>query len=275
VNFNFLPLKNKTVVITGGSSGIGKALAIRYAKAGANVVITGRNSNNLIATGQELNKYSTVWHTIVSDVSIYSDCEKMIEEVIKKFGSIDVLVNNAGLSMRASFTETNIEVLKKLMDVNFWGTVYCTKFALPHLIKSKGSLVGISSIAGKKGLPGRTGYSASKFAIEGFLETIRIEHLKDNLHVLIARPGFTASAIRTSSLMANGEPQKESPRTEEEMMSADSVAEKIYNAIQHRRRDLVLTFTGKLTVFFNKFIPRIMDRLVYQHMAEEPGSPFK
>ena len=272
---NFTSLKNKTVLITGGSSGIGKALAMRYAKSGANVVITGRDEVKLTSVLNELSEFRNNVIAVVADVSVFEDCEKVMSETIQKFGNIDVLINNAGISMRGLFADTNLEVIRKLMDTNFWGTVYCTKLALPYLLQSEGSVVGVSSIAGKKGLPGRTGYSASKFAIEGFLETLRIENFKNNLHVLVACPGFTASAIRQSSLGADGKPQQESPRDENSMMSADEVAEKIFVAVKYRKRDLVLTFNGKLTLWLNKFFPSMMDKIVYNHMSKEPGSPFK
>lgn len=161
------------------------------------------------------------------------------------------------------------------MDVNFWGTVYCSKYALPYLLEAKGSLVGVSSIAGYKGLPGRTGYSASKFAMQGFLEVVRIENMKKDLHVLIACPGFTASNIRVTSLAADGSQQGESPRDEGEMMSAEEVAERMIKAIQQKKHRLVLTSQGKLTVTLNKFFPKLMDKLVYNHMAKEEDSPFK
>ena len=162
------------------------------------------------------------------------------------------------------------------MDVNFWGTVYCTKYALPHLLKQQGSLVGISSIAGFLGLPGRAGYSASKFAMHGFLETVRTENLKNNLHVLIAAPGFTASNVRKSALTADGTQQGETPRAEEKMMSAEEVALHLANAIKKRKRTLILTFVeGKLTVFLRKWWPSLIDKLSYNHMAKEPDSPFK
>jgi short-subunit dehydrogenase len=161
------------------------------------------------------------------------------------------------------------------MDTNFWGAVYCTKYALPSILKNKGSVVGISSIAGKKGLPGRTGYSSSKFALEGFLETLRTENIKKDLHVLVACPGFTASRIRQTALAADGNTQGESPRDEQKMMSAEQVADEVFIAVKKRKRDLVLTFNGKLTVFLNKIIPAWLDKIVYNHMAKEPDSPFK
>lgn len=212
---------------------------------------------------------------VQADVSAEADAKRIIDETLAKFGQIDVLINNAGISMRALFEEMDLSVLKRLMDTNFWGAVYCTKYALPHLLETKGSVVGISSIAGKKGLPGRTGYSASKFALEGFLETLRIENLKKDLHVLVACPGFTASDIRISSLSADGSAQGESPREENKMMSAQTVAHEIAEAVINRKRDLILTFNGRLTVWLNKFFPALIDKLVYKHMAKEPGSPFK
>ena len=177
--------------------------------------------------------------------------------------------------MRALFESTELSVIKQLMDINFWGTVYCSKYALPYLLKSKGSIVGVSSIAGYKGLPGRTGYSASKFAMHGFLEVLRIENMKKGIHVLIACPGFTASNIRNTALAADGSQQGESPRDETKMMSAQEVAERIIQAIEKKKDRLVLTREGKLIVLLNKFFPKFMDKMVYNHMAKEPDSPFK
>ncbi|MBK5284944.1 MAG: SDR family oxidoreductase, partial [Bacteroidia bacterium] len=191
------------------------------------------------------------------------------------FGQIDILINSAGISMRALFDDVQLDVLKRVFEINFWGTVYCTKFALPHLLLSKGSLVGISSIAGKTGLPGRTGYSSSKFAMEGFLQTVRIENIKKELHVLVACPGFTASNIRSAALNAEGATQKESPRDETKMMQPDEVANKILNAIVKRKRDLVLTSEGKITVLLSKLFPSFLDKMVYNHMAKEKNSPLK
>jgi short-subunit dehydrogenase len=177
--------------------------------------------------------------------------------------------------MRALFEDVDLSVLRRLMDTNFWGTVYCSKFALPYLMKSKGSLVAISSIAGYKGLPGRTGYSSSKFAIQGLLEVIRIENRKKGLHVLIAAPGFTASNIRNVALAKDGSQQGETPLDESKLMPAETVAIKIADAIEKRKRTLILTTQGKMTVLLNKFFPTFMDKMVYNHMAKEPDSPFK
>ena len=177
--------------------------------------------------------------------------------------------------MRALFDDLDLKVLHRLMDVNFWGTVYCTKFALPYLQQSKGSLVGISSVAGIHGLPGRTGYSASKFAMTGFLETIRIENLKKGLHVMVACPGFTASNVRFSALTADGSQQGATPRKEEKMMSPEQVAHIVARGIARRKRLCLMEGEGRGTHFLKKFAPALVDKIFYWVMAKEPDSPFK
>jgi short-subunit dehydrogenase len=266
-------MKNKVVIITGASSGIGLATAKEFAKRGSKLVLAARNLDKLIELENELINVEVI--SVRTDVSIESDCKNLIEKAIEKFGTIDVLINNAGISMRAIFTDVDLTVLKQLMDVNFWGTVYCTKYALPYILKNEGSVVGVSSIAGFKGLPGRTGYSASKFAMQGFLETIRIENLKKNLHVLVVAPGFTSSNIRKTALASDGSIQGETPLKEDKLMSAEEVALNIAKAVVKRKRTLVLTLQGKLVVLLDKFFPKMMDKLSYNHMAKEPNSPLK
>lgn len=268
-------MKGKTVIITGASSGIGMACAELFAVQGCRVMLAARQKYKLDNIVNKLKQQGHDVAVCAADVSKEEDCRNLIDETIKQFGQIDVLICNAGISMRAIFEDVDLNVIRKVMEVNFWGTVYCTKFALPHLLKSKGSVVGISSIAGKKGLPGRTGYSASKFAMEGFLETLRTENLKKDLHVLVACPGFTASNIRNTALAKDGSTQGESPRIEENMMSAEEVANHIYSAVKNRKRDLVLTFNGKMAVLLNKFFPGLMDKVVYNHMAKEKDSPLR
>ncbi|MDP4185789.1 MAG: SDR family oxidoreductase [Bacteroidota bacterium] len=267
-------MNDKVVVITGASSGIGKALAYEFAAQGAKLVLAARRTDRL--TQIELDLKNTEILSVKTDVSVEDECKQLIEQAFVRFGRIDILVNNAGISMRALFEDLDLSVLKRLMDVNFWGTVYCTKYALPYLLKTKGSVVGIISIAGYVGLPGRTGYSASKFAIRGFLDTLRIENLKKGLHVLVAAPGFTASEVRFSALNAEGARQGETPRDESRMMSAEVCASKIVQAVRKRKRELILTFIeGKFTVFLGKFMGGLLDKLTYSHMAKEPNSPFK
>ncbi len=270
-----ISLKDKVVIVTGGSSGIGKACAIAFAKRGSKVVITGRNGANLYSAAEEIRKMTGVEVLRVeSDVSYQADCKRIIDETLAEFGRIDILINNAGISMRALFKDTDISVIKQLMDINFWGTVYCTKYALPEIMKVKGSIVGVSSIAGFKGLPGRTGYSASKFAIYGFLESLRIENLKTGLHVMVACPGYTASNIRKTALDKDGKQQGESPLEEKKLMTAEKVADEILKGILKRKKTLILSTQGKMVVFLNKFFPRLMDRLVFSKISKETDSPF-
>jgi short-subunit dehydrogenase len=262
-------MKNKVIIITGASSGIGEALAISLAKNENKLVLAGRNMEKLYAVSEKIKAKNINTISIATNVCKAEDCQRLIEKTIAEFGRIDVLINNAGISMRALFNESNLDVIKKVIDTNFWGTVYCTKYALPYLLKVRGSLVGISSIAGHIGLPERTAYSASKFAMNGFLESIRSENLQNNLHVLIACPGFTASNIRKSALTKDGTPQTRSPRNEKKMMTTEKVAKEIICAIDCKKDTLTLSANGKLIVWINRFFPKIAKRLVFNHFSKE------
>lgn len=268
-------MKDKVVIITGGSSGIGKALAESFSKNGSRVLITGRSKDDLLVAQQSLKTKGLEVAIFQADVSLESDNRLMVEEALRLFGQIDVLINNAGISMRALFEEFDLEAFKKVMEINFYGAVYATKHALPHILKSKGSIVGISSINGKRSSPARSAYSASKFAMEGFLEALRTEVMKRGVHVLVASPGFTASNIRKRSLTKDGTPQGDSPRKEQEMMTSEEVADRIYKAVVNRKRDLVLSVKGNLAVWINKWWPTLADKIVYNELAKEPDSPFK
>jgi dehydrogenase/reductase SDR family member 7B len=266
-------MKDKVVIITGGSSGIGKALAFEFGLKGSKILITGRNQDDLNNTIAELKAKNITAVAFRSDVSKQEDNKLMAEEALKHFGKIDVLINNAGISMRALFEEVDLDVVKKVMDINFYGVLYATKYCLPEIKKNKGSIVGVSSIAGFRGLPGRTGYSASKFALNGFLEVLRTELLKTGVHVLTACPGFTSSNIRKRSLTKDGTSQGESPRDEDSMMTPEECARHIYNATINRKRTLVLTTQGKIAVLLNKWLPGLADKMVYNVMAKEANAP--
>ncbi|GEO09000.1 SDR family oxidoreductase [Segetibacter aerophilus] len=251
---------NKVVVVTGGSEGIGKALVELLLEKGARVATCGRTYEKLYElqtahAGRPL-------HTGTADVSRESDCNNFINSVLETFGTIDILINNAGISMRALFKDLQIDTLRTLMDVNFWGTVYCTKFALNEIIKNKGTIVGVSSPAGFRGLPGRTGYSASKFAVNGFLEALRTELLADGVNVMWVSPGFTTSNIRNVALDKDARPQKENPMDEDKMMSAEECATYILKSIEKRKRTLVLTLLGKSSLLLNKLLPSLTDKMV-------------
>jgi len=271
-----MKLNDKTVIITGASSGIGKALAIEFAKRGANLVLGARQYVTLCEIAQSLQqRYNIKAVAVQCDVVSETDCEHLIKQAVLTFGKIDVLINNAGISMRALFKDTDVQVLKSLMDVNFWGMVYCTKCAMPELLKTKGTVVGVSSIAGYKGLPGRIGYSASKFAVNGFLDALRVENLKTGVHVLTACPGFTASNIRNTALNKDGVQQGESTLHEEKMMTAEQVGVVIADGVENRSRTLIMTGQGKLTVLLSKIFPALLDRLVYNVFTKEKDALLK
>ena len=272
---------SKVIIVTGASSGIGLASVYRFMELGANVVLAARSIDKLEKIADDLNqKFAAhssrpIAHCIKTDVTKEEDCKNLIEKTVERFGKIDILVNNAGISMRAVFKDLDLKVMHSLMDTNFWGTVYCTKYALPYLLESKGTVVGVISTAGYVGLPARTAYSASKFAVRGFLETLRIEHLYDGLHVMIFAPGFTTSNIRNVALTADGSPQGETPRDEGRMMSAERVARILSRGIMRRRAEMVLTPLGKATLFVSRNLPRVTDKVEYRMMANEPNSPLK
>jgi len=209
------------------------------------------------------------------DVSKEEDCKQLIHAAIQQFQTIHVLINNAGISMRALFADLDVNVLQQLMDVNFWGAVYCTKYAIPYLLKEKGSILSVNSIAGIKGLPGRTGYSASKFALNGFMESLRIENIKTGLHVGVIFPGYTASNIRNTALNKEGREQGETPFDESKLMPAETVAGYMVDMVKQRKRSVILTTQGKLLTWLNKVIPSFLDKMVYRTISKEKDSPFK
>ena len=258
---------DKIVVITGGSDGIGKALVAQFLALGAKVATCGRNENKLSLLATEF--LSTNLLTAQVDVSKQDESEAFIKQVVDNWGRIDILINNAGISMRALVSEVSVQTLQNVMDINFWGTVYCTKAALPSIQQNKGVIVGVSSIAGYRGLPGRSGYSASKFALNGWLEALKTELYASGTHVMWVCPGFTTSNIRNAALDKNAKAQGESPMDEGAMMSSEQCATHIIHAIEKRSRSLVLTFTGKRTVFMNKYFPAWADKLVHQFFFKE------
>lgn len=259
--------QNKTVAITGGSDGIGRALVSLLLSKGAKVATCGRNHDKLYRLRSEYAAYPL--HTVLADVSNENDCRNFIASAIDVFGGIDILINNAGISMRALFKDASSDVLHDVMATNFFGTAYCTGYALEAIIQSKGIIVGVSSIAGYRGLPGRTAYSASKFALQGWLEALRTELYDSGVHVMWVSPGFVTSNIRNVALNSQGQPEAESLMDESNMMTPEECAARIVHAIEKKKRSLVMSFKGKQTVFLAKFFPALTDRLVHRFYFRE------
>jgi short-subunit dehydrogenase len=257
---------DKVVVVTGGSDGIGRALIAALIERGAKVATCGRQYDKLYALQIEYSQF--MLHTMVCDVSNEEECKRFIQSTVETFGTIDILINNAGISMRSLFDDAETDVIRRMMDVNFMGAVYCTKAALPYIIEQKGTITGISSTAGYVGLPGRSGYSASKFALQGWLEALRTELRDLGVHVMWVSPGFTTSNIRVAALNSQGEEQGESPMDESKMMSAETCAKYILSAIEKRKRCWCLP-SRELTVFLNKFFPSLANKLIHRHYFKD------
>jgi short-subunit dehydrogenase len=260
---------NKVVVVTGGSDGIGKALVNQLLAAGAKVATCARSHDKLYTL--QVNHPSQPLHTMVADMGVESDCQRFIESTINTFGGIDIIINNAGISMRALFKDLDTEVVRRVMDINFFGAMYCTRFALSSILERKGDIVSVSSIAGYRGLPGRSAYSASKFALQGWMEALRAELHADGVNVLWVCPGFTSSNIRNAALNGEGKSHGDSPMDEKKMMPSETCASYILKAIAGKKRTLVLTFAGKRTVFMNKFFPKLTDKLVRRFFFSKTG----
>lgn len=266
--------KDKVIIVTGASSGIGLAACRLFGRLGAKVVMAARSFDKLCSLAPSVAPEDRVL-AVRCDVSDEQDCKDLVKSAVDRFGRIDILVNNAGLSMRAMFKDLDLSVIHKLMDVNFWGTVNCTKYALPYLLESKGQVVGVISIAGYSALPARTGYSSSKYAIRGFLDTLRIEHIKDGLGVLVFAPGYTSSNVRNAALTADGSPQGETPLDEDKLMSAEDCALHLARGLEKRKSEVILTGLGRATVWAHRLFPRLTDKLTYKYIARETDSPFK
>lgn len=261
--------EQKVVLVTGASSGIGAAVAKLYLNKGYRVALVARQIDAMKELVSSLSLPENSFLLIEADLKCPTECKKTINKCISEFGQLDVLISNAGLSMRANFNETKIEVLEELMEINYWATVHLSKEALPYLLVQNGSLVGVSSIGAYIAMPGRSAYCSSKAALHSFLEVLRLEHKQDGLHVLNVSPGFTQSNIRKNALLASGLPQNESPRDENKMMSPERVAEKIFKAVSSRKRDLIITKLGKFAILLRRFLPSFSDRYFIYFKKQE------
>ncbi len=255
-------LKNKTILITGSSIGIGKAMAYEMCKQGANVILNARNKERLNKTFETMKSEGYQVTAISGDVSKMKDCQEMVAHAIQTFGQIDVIINNAGISMEGSFEELAPEVFQKLFDVNVMGSIFPTKAALPHLKKTKGSVIFIGSAAGIRGIPNHAAYSASKMSLTALAESMKIELKESNIHVGIAYVGFTENDPEKTIYDKDG---KIIPQPKRDFIKAESpqkVAQRIINMIHKRKFKEVFTPLGKLNAFMNRFFPFIVEPIL-------------
>ncbi|GAP99704.1 SDR family oxidoreductase [Leptolyngbya sp. NIES-2104] len=258
-----MTFENKTIVVTGASAGIGKGLALALAQQGANLVLAARSQAALEETAALCAKQGGRAISVLTDVTQPEACEQLIEKAIAAFGQIDCLVNNAGITMLSRFDQvTDLAVFEQVMQVNYLGAVYCTHYALPYLKRSRGLLVAISSLCGKTAVPTRTGYVASKHAMQGFFDTLRIELQGSGVDVLVVSPGFVATDIRDRALAGNGQSLGQSPRNEDQgTMSIENCVRQIVTAMETRKRDHIMTLKGKVIPWAKLIAPGLVDRL--------------
>ena len=255
-------MKDKVVVITGASKGIGAELARQLAAKGARLVLAARDAKELEAVAAQCRERGGSAITVRADVGVERDCAAIMSGAALAYGGIDVLVNNAGATMWARFEDIeDLSVLERIMRVNYMGAVYCTRHALPYLRASRGVLVGISSLAGRTGVPTRTGYSASKHAMTGFFDSLRIELDGSGVAVTMIYPGFVATGIRENATGPDGKPIGVSPVKEGEVMGVEECARRIVVAIERRSREVVMTARGKMGLWLKLIAPTLVDRI--------------
>ena len=255
-------MKDKVVVITGASKGIGAELARQLAARGARLALAARNVAELEEVAADCRRRGGRALVVKCDVAVERDCQALMAGAALAYGGIDVLVNNAGMTMWARFEEIgDLSILERIMQVNYMGAVHCTKHALPYLRQSRGVLVGISSLAGRTGVPTRTGYSASKHAMAGFFDSLRIELDGSGVAVTMVYPGFVATGIRENATGPDGKPIMVSPVKEGEVMGVEECARQIVAAIEARRREVVMTARGKIGLWLKLFAPSLVDRI--------------
>lgn len=280
-----MTFSNKTFVITGASAGIGRELAIQLAQRGANLVLAARNQASLETTAEACIEAGGKAIAVPTDVTDSDACRHLIESGVNAFGAITPsgqrkaiagLVNNAGISMWSKFDQvTDLSIFEKIMRVNYLGAVYCTHYALPYLKESQGLLVAISSLCGKTGIPTRSGYVASKHAMQGFFDTLRIELRDTGIDVLVVSPGFVATDIRQHVLGANGNPIDASLSNEQQQaMSVEDCVSQIVQAMQQRRRELVMTRKGRIGLWLKLIAPEFVDRIAASALNSQKQRKF-
>jgi NAD(P)-dependent dehydrogenase (short-subunit alcohol dehydrogenase family) len=259
--------KENVAVITGASSGIGLELARRLAAEGAWLALGARSAEALETATEECRGLGGRCIAVRTDVALQSDCRELIDRAAAEYGRIDTLICNAGASMWTRFDElADPELLAPLMQVNYMGSVYCAFHALPHLKRTRGRIVGVSSLTGKYGVPTRSGYSASKHAMAGFFDSLRVELMECGVTVTMVYPGFVDTPIRERAIGPDGKPLTRAPAYESSAMSADECARLTLDAAARRRRELVMTTHGRLGLWLKLLAPGLVDRISLRTM---------
>ncbi len=262
-------LKGKVTVVTGGASGIGAAIALEFGLHGSSIAILDVDKISLKKQVHVLQSNNIPAIGFQCDITNEKQCTVTIAKIIKQYGGIDILVNNAGITQRSLFVDTKPTVYQKVIDVNFFGALYCTKAAVNSIIEKKGVIVVISSIAGIAPLYGRTGYSASKHALHGLFESLRSELKEYGVHVMMVCPGFTQTNLQSRALSGNGTINTSDRAIVGKEAHPQSVAKEIYKGVIKRKRILVLTAVGKLSYVIAKLFPRLYESMMTKSVKKE------
>jgi len=261
--------RDKVVVITGAAGGMGSALSHRFGRAGAALALTDMDENALDCLVQELSAYSVRALGLPLDVTDELACNRMVDAVVQHFGRLDVLINNAGITHRSAFALTDTKVYRRVMEVNYFGSLHCTKAALGQIMKNRGLIVVISSIAGFAPLLGRTGYSASKHALHGLFDSLRAELRPTGVDVTVICPGYTATNIEKNALGENGRPTLHPQSRVGRVATPEQVAEAVFKAASRGKPMVVLSFVGRLTRIMTRLCPSLYERLMASALHSE------
>ncbi len=260
---------DRVVVVTGAAGGIGRAIAERFARAGARLALLDLDGAAAGALAAELTSPTQPCEGYACDVADEESCVRAIAQVVERFGGIDVLFCNAGITQRSLFADTEVAVFRKVLDVNFFGSLHCTKAALASLVERRGLIVVTSSIAGIAPLYERSGYAASKHALHGLFESLRAELSGTGVDVMMLCPGFTATGIGKAALDGHGRPASHAQSTVGSVATPESVADAVFEGAARSRRLLVLTPVGKLTALLHRLLPSLYERLMVRSIRRE------
>ena len=259
----------RTVLVTGAGGGLGRAIALRFARAGSRVVALDRDAGAVAAVQAQIERAGGACLALACDVTDATACAQAIADAVHRFGRLDVLVNNAGISQRSGFAATDLAVIRRVMDVNFYGSVHCTKAALPHLIAVRGLIVAVSSVAGYTPLIARTGYAASKHALHGFFESLRTELEPQGVGVMMVCPSFVATQIDRNALGGDGQPVRHAQVTIGGRLSPGEVAERVFAGAARRRRLLLVGRTARVAWWLSRCAPALYERLMARRLRGE------
>jgi short-subunit dehydrogenase len=266
-----MDFRGKSVIVTGASTGIGRGLSEELAARGARLSLAARDAATLAEVAARCRAVGGEAIAVATDVADPESCRRLVDETVRAFGGVDALVNNAGISMWARFEQvTDLSIYDRLMQVNYLGAVYCTHFALPHLRARGGLLVAVASLTARTAVPTRTGYAASKHAMQGFFDSLRIELRGSGVDVLVVSPGFVATDLRVRSLGADGRP-REATEEGRGMMSVEECSRRIARAMERREREVVMTARARFGLWLRLLAPGLLDALAARAVGERPS----